>query len=153
MTERVGRTARYLDKYLFNFERLGMLSVAYPNAIFLKMRRDPRSIALSIYSNAMMVDAHPYSTRLEDIAAYFLHFERVMAHWHGFLSDRIVEVNYEELVNRPEEKVRELLRQVGLSWNDACLSPEEVAGRVKTLSMSQVRSGISNKPVEKWRRF
>ncbi len=148
-----GRTRRYLDKYLANCFRLGMLAAAYPEAVFLETRRDPRSIALSIYSNAMRVPSHPYSTSLEGIAQFYLYVERVMAHWRETLGDRVVAVDYATLVSDPEPRIRRLLEECRLPWNDACLSPEAVQDRVKTLSLAQVRSGINTGSVEKWRRF
>lgn len=153
MNGRVGRSARYLDKSLGNFQRVGMLAAAYPQAVFIWPRRDSRSIAFSIYSNAMKVKDHPYSTSLEGIAEFYLYCEKLMMHWKSLLGDRIVEVDYEDLASNPEPSIRSLLNCVGLAWDDACLSPELVPSRVKTLSLSQVRSAINAESVEKWRRF
>lgn len=142
-----------VDKYLNNFLRIGALAAAFPNAKFLETARDPRSIALSIYSNAMQVDGHPYSTDLGNIADYFLNYEKLMAHWHSVLGDRVRRVEYETLVDNPEPEIREIVSWLGLPWHDDCLKPNAVARRVKTISYTQVRSEISTKSVDRWRRF
>ncbi len=140
-----------LDKYLNNFQRLGILAAAFPKAKFVQTRRDPRAIALSIYSNPMKVLGHPYSTRLEDIARFYLHYLAFMDHWRSVLGDRIIVSDYQQLVEDPEPQIREMIERLDLPWDDACLKPEAVQKRVKTLSVTQVRSGIHAKSVERWK--
>jgi predicted Zn-dependent protease len=153
MTAAVGRSVRYLDKFLGNFQRVGSLAAAFPNAVFIQTARDPRSVALSIYSNAMKVRSHQYSTGLEAIGRFYVAYDRLMAHWRSVLGPRVIEVAYEDLVSDPEPRIRRLLQEVGLPWNEACLSPEKVRDRIKTLSLAQVRTGIHTGSVETWRRF
>ncbi|MEM7752417.1 MAG: sulfotransferase [Pseudomonadota bacterium] len=148
-----GSGMQVVDKFLYNFLRVGALASAFPRARFLQTVRDPRAIAFSIYSNSMKVDGHSYSTRLEDIAEFFLAYERLMDHWHAVLGPRIREVRYEDMVSNPEGEVRRLLEWLELPWDDACLTPQAVARRVKTLSSTQVRGDITTKSVDKWRRF
>lgn len=144
---------RVADKYLNNFWRVGALAAAFPRAIFVDTVRDPRSIALSIYSNAMKVDGHPYSTDLAHIAHYYLGCVRLMKHWKDILGDRFVSVTYENLVSDPEPCIRDLIARLGLPWEDACLRPEELGDRVRTLSVGQVRSRIGTGSKERWKRY
>jgi hypothetical protein len=39
---------------------------------------------------------------------------------------------------------------LGLPWDDACLSPEEVQRQVRTLSVAQVRAPINERSVKRW---
>lgn len=144
---------RIVDKYLNNFMRVGALAAAFPRAVFVHTRRDPRPVALSIYSNAMKVKGHPYSTDLKNIAEYYVMYDQLMQHWKTILQDRIVTVDYETLVVDPEPEIRRLVASVGLEWDNACLKPESVAKRVKTLSLAQVRSGIGTEAMARWKRF
>ena len=141
-----------LDKYLGNFLRIGSLAAAFPNAKFIQTKRDPRAIALSIYSNPLRVHGHPYSNDLEDIARFYMHYQAFMAHWHNVLGDRIIVSDYQQLVEDPEPQIRSLIERLGLPWDDACLSPESVQKRVKTLSVVQVRSAIHSGSVERWKK-
>lgn len=148
-----GPGQRVVDKYLNNSLRLGALATAFPNAVFVETVRDPRAIALSIYANPMRVAGHPYSTDLKNIAELFKLHTELMSHWTDLLGHRIVRVVYEDLVSDPEPNIRSLVANAQLPWDDACLRPESVARRIKTLSYAQVRSDIGTASSERWRRF
>jgi hypothetical protein len=141
-----------LDKFLNNFLRVGSLAAAFPRAKFVQTLRDPRAIALSIFTNRMKVDGHPYSTDLVDIAEFYKLYHGYMSHWKSVLGERIIVANYQLLVEDPERQIRDLIGRLDLEWNDACLRPEAVQKRVKTLSVTQVRSGIHTGSVERWKR-
>lgn len=149
----VGSQKRVVDKYLNNSLRLGALAAAFPNAVFVETERDPRAIALSIYSNAMRVAGHPYSTDLANIAALFKLHSDLMQHWKKVLGDRLIVVSYETLVADPEPSIRALIERVGLPWDDVCLRPEQVSRRIKTLSYAQVRADIGTASAAKWKKF
>ncbi len=148
-----GPKGRLLDKYLFNYQRLGSLAAAFPNARFIQTRRDPRAIALSIYSNPLSVEQHAYSTNLRDLAQFYVQYHRLMDYWKDVLGDRVIVSNYQTLVEDPEPNIRDLIARLDLPWNDACLKPEAVQKRVRTLSVVQVRSGIHAGSVERWRHY
>ena len=147
-----GPEGHLLDKYLYNFQRLGALAAAFPNAKFIQTQRDPRAVALSIFLNPMKAAGHPYSMRLEDIAHYYIFYHKLMEHWRSFLGDRIIVADYQKLVEDPEPQIRDMIARLELPWDDACLKPEAVQKRVKTLSVVQVRSGIHSNSVERWKR-
>lgn len=149
--EVAGPEGRLLDKYLHNFWRLGPLAAAFPEARFVHTRRDPRAVAFSIFANRMD-RGHAYANDLSHIAEFHLVLHRLMAHWDTILGDRLIPVDYEALVADPEPGIRALIRALGLPWDDACLRPEAVRKRVKTLSVAQVRSGIHNRSVARWQR-
>lgn len=146
-----GSEGRLLDKYLHNYWRLGILAAAFPRARFVETRRDPRAVAFSIYSNQMS-EGHAYATDLAHIAGFYLTYHRFMEHWRAVLGERLTTVEYESIVGNPEPGIRRLIGDIGLRWDDTCLRPEAVQKRVKTLSVAQVRSGIHQGSVERWRR-
>ena len=55
---------------------------------------------------------------------------------------RLLTLDYEALVADPEPYVRRMVAYVGLEWDDACLSPHEVARTVRTASAWQVRQPV-----------
>ena len=148
-----GSPGRLLDKYLYNYQRLGSLAAAFPNAKFIQTRRDPRAIALSIYSNPLSVEQHAYSANLKDLAHFYVQYHRLMDYWKEVLGDRVIVSDYQTLVEDPEPNIRALIAQLELPWDDACLKPEAVQKRVRTLSVVQVRSGIHSGSVERWRHY
>jgi hypothetical protein len=150
MREAAGGAPRITDKLLSNFRIIGPLATAYPKAKFVHTRRDPRSIALSIYQNIFNTSGHPYSTRLDWLAEYYVAYHRLMDYWRSVLPDRIYDTDYETMVADPEPRIRELVAWLGLPWDDACLSPEEVQRQVRTLSVAQVRAPINERSVKRW---
>jgi hypothetical protein len=65
-----------------------------------------------------------------------------MDHWRAALGDRLVEVDYEELVAAPRTVLETLLPRLGLAFDESCLSPEKDPSAVMTASASQVRRPI-----------
>lgn len=146
-------TPRMVDKFLGNFRQLGAIAAAFPEAVIINPRRDPRSIALSVFQNRFDPQTFPWTTSLEDIARYYLEYDRHMAHWDALFGDRIIRLHYEELVSDPEPTIRALLDRCGLDWDPACLRPERVDRQVETLSIGQVRRGINTGSRARWRLF
>ena len=94
------------------------------------------------------------AARLEDIAAYYSGFDRLIAHWREVLpADRFTEVAYEDVVGAQEPATRRLVEFCGLVWNDACLRPHENVAGVATASAAQVRAPVHDKSVGRWRKW
>ena len=76
-----------------------------------------------------------------------------MDHWRDVLPLPIYDLDYERLIDAPEEQSRKLIEFVGLPWDPACLAPHESARAVSTLSRMQVRQPIYRTSVGRWRRY
>jgi len=57
------------------------------------------------------------------------------------------------LARNPEPTTRRLVDFCGLTWDDACLRPENNDRAVATPSAWQVRQPIYNQAVDRWRRY
>ena len=145
-----GPGAVVTDKSIQPWLILGLLRRALPGARFVLVHRDPRDIALSIYRNYFSDGTHRYSNHLPDIARYVHQFRRMVAHWRAVMPGVLHEVHYEDLVANPEPVSRALIDAAGLDWQDACLSPHEGGGNVRTLSLHQVRQPIYRTSAAAW---
>ena len=76
-----------------------------------------------------------------------------MAHWRAVLPLKMLEIDYEDLVDDPETQTRRLVEFCGLDWDDACLAPDKNRRSVRTASMWQVRQPVFRSSVEKWRAY
>ena len=77
-----------------------------------------------------------------------------MGHWRAVLPPaRMLEVDYEALVEDLEGGARRLIAHLGLPWDDACLRFYESQRKVGTASFAQVRRPIYKGSVGRWRRF
>jgi hypothetical protein len=94
-----------------------------------------------------------YSFDLLDTGRYYVLFDQLMAHWQRVLPGRILEVQYETLVETQEASSRRLLEFCGLPWHDACLHFEENPSAVATASVVQVREPIYRSALQRWKKY
>jgi hypothetical protein len=144
---------RVIDKNLLNFQWLGLIWQAFPNARFIHCRRHPVDTCLSIYFTLFMLPQDYMSDR-GDLAFCYRQYERLMGHWRRVLPpDRFIEVDYQALVEDREREARRLIAFCGLDWDDACLKHEANRRPVRTASVWQARQPIYRSSLERWRRY
>lgn len=131
----------FIDKLPINFLYSGLIARALPGATLLHIRRDPLDLCFAIFKT-LFRDAYPFSYDLAELGAYHRGYEALMDHWRQALGARLVEIDYEALVRTPRETLETLLPQLGLDFEEACLSPEKDGGAVMTASAAQVRQPI-----------
>lgn len=141
------------DKMLANFQVVGALAAALPNARFIEARRDLRAVGLSIFQARLGMVAHPYSMDLREIGRYAAGYAGLMAHWEAALPDRLTRIDYEALVSEPANMVPALVAAAGLEWDEACLGDTPPERRIDTLSVAQAREPIHTRSVERWRHY
>lgn len=147
------QATRVTDKMPHNFQHVGLIHIAFPNARIIHVRRHPVDNCLSIYFQSFRSD-HPYAYDLGNLAFYRREYERLMDHWQNVMpADRYFEFNYEDLVADQEGMSRKLIEFCGLEWNDACLNYHENKRAIKTASIWQVRQKIYSSSVERWRHY
>ncbi len=140
------------DKMPQNFVHLGLINLLFPDAKVIHCMRDPRDTCLSIYFQHFN-EAHTYAARLENIAAYYLVYHRMMKHWKTVLNIPVLEVRYEDLVTKQEETSRKLIEFVGLEWDDKCLDFHKAERYVPTSSYEQVREKIYTRSMARWKHY
>src|SRR5690606_26154961 len=106
---------RLVDKTPLNYFNLGLVAMLFPRARIVWCRRDPRDIAISIYSENFALDAQ-FATSLDAIAHSIALQTRLMRHWQSVLPLPIRELQYEALVEFPETEARGLVDFLGLDW-------------------------------------
>lgn len=147
-----GKVLRVTDKMPGNFYHSGLISIVFPRARIIHCRRDPLDACLSMYFQAFNTSNY-YSYDLTDLGVFYRQYRRLMAHWRSVLPGRLIEVDYEELVNHQEVVTRRLVAQCGLEWDDACLSFYQHRRPVLTVSGWQVRQPIYKTAVQRWKHY
>ena len=152
---RTGHTPRFIDKLPLNFLYLGLIRLALPGATLICLRRDPMDTCLSNYRQLFATNFKPYHYNLDllDCGRYYIEFDRLMQHWHQVMPGAIFELQYEVLVERPEQVSRELLAHCKLPWEEQCLAFHQRKTSVATASAVQVRSSIYRSSVNRWQRY
>ena len=142
-----------IDKMPVNYSFLGVIFAALPNAKFIHIQRHPVDTCLSIYftPNRSRIEwAHDKS----NIAFAYRQYQKLMDHWCQSLPpDRLLNVQYQELVLNREETTRKMLQFCGLEWQDACLYPEDNNRSVLTPSVWQVRQPVYTSSLNRWQKY
>jgi tetratricopeptide (TPR) repeat protein len=143
---------RFTDKMPENFPLLGFMHLVLPNARVIDARRHPLDSLLGNYKQ-LYGGGMDYSYDLEDLADYYLEYDRMMRHWQQVLPGKILTVHYEETVLDLEGQVRRILDHCGLPFEEACLRYHENPRTVRTASSEQVRRPIYTDSLGTWRRY
>ncbi len=147
-----GNALRFTTKMPTNFFHLGLIALLFPKARVIHCRRDPLDTCLSCFFTDFR-KAPPYHYRLEDLGLYYRLYMRLMEHWRAVLPLPMLEVQYEDLVGRPEELSRQMIDFCGLPWDDRCLRYYETRRPVQTLSVWQVRQPIYSTSINRWKHY
>jgi hypothetical protein len=94
-----------------------------------------------------------FAYSLDDLGRYYVAQDKLRKHWQSMLGDRIIEIDYDSLVANQEFKTKEMLNQVGLEFEPACLEFEKNTASSATASTLQVREKIHTRSINKWKNF
>ena len=142
----------FVDKNPHNFENLGMILVLFPNAHIIHCWRNPADTCLSNYFQ-IFSSSHGYNNRLEDLGHYFGQYVRLMQHWYKIAGDKIYRIQYEDLIDDPEQQIRSLLAYCHLGWHPACMDFHVTRRPVSTPSQIQVRRPLYRSSVGRWKHY
>jgi tetratricopeptide (TPR) repeat protein len=150
-----GKRPRFIDKLPHNFLHAGFIAAALPNAKMICLRRNPMDTCLSNFRQLFALNSAycGYSFDLMDTGRYYVMFDRLMAFWRERMPGRILEIDYETVVDQQEASTRRLLDFCGLGWDDACLRFEQNEAPVSTASAVQVRSPMYRSALNRWKRY
>lgn len=147
------KSAKFItDKMPGNYSKIGLILSALPNAKIIHCKRNPIDNCLSCYKQLFAI-GHAWTYNFDMLAQQYEMYMNIMAHWRELYPDRFLEINYEDTVEDFENQARLLIDYVGLTWNDACLTPHKSKRAIATASKGQVRQPIYKTSVESWRRY
>jgi tetratricopeptide (TPR) repeat protein len=146
---------RFIDKLPLNFLYIGYIARALPQAKIICLRRHPLDTVWSNYRHlfATHFSYYSYSYDLLDTAAYYVMFDELMRFWQQLFPGRVLEVQYETLVEDQEAQTRRLLEHCGLPWDPRCLSFHDNDAAVATPSATQVRQPMYRSALGRWRHY
>jgi len=156
-SERIRTWARgkrfMIDKNPANFVNAGFIAKALPRARILCLRRGAMDACLSNLKVLFTNDAFGYSYDLDELAEYYLRFDRLSRHWTHVLGDQYMEVHYEQLVADPLAMTERVMAFCGLEFQPESVDITRNQAPVTTASSSQVRQPINNRGIGAWRRY
>lgn len=150
-----GHTPRFVDKLPHNFQYVGHILHALPNARIVCLRRDPMDTCIGNFRQLFALESpfYDYSFDILDVGRYFILFDRLMKRWAEMFPGRVLELHYEQLVADQKGVTRELLAHCGLPWDDACLNFHQNKEPSATASAVQVRAPLHAGFQGRWRKY
>jgi hypothetical protein len=142
----------FIDKMPNNFQHIGLIHLALPNAKIIDARRHPMACCFSGFKQHF-ARGQNFTYSLDDIGRYYRDYVELMAHYDDVLPGRIHRVIYENMVEDTEAEVRRLLAYCGLPFEEQCLRFFENERPVRTASSEQVRKPIYRDGIDQWRHF
>lgn len=142
----------FTEKLPSNFLHVGHVLRALPEARILHMRRDPMDTCFSNL-RTLFLGAAPYAADQQDLADYYHRYRALMAHWHAIAPDRILDIDYAEMVAEPERVMHGICRFCGIDFRDAMLAPDANKGHVATASLTSVREGLLGGRGGQWKAY
>ena len=141
------------DKMPQNFRYISLICAAFPEAQIIHVQRDAAATCWSNYKHYFPAKGLGYCYDLKDVTAYYELYSDLMQFWQESYSDRIYNLNYENLTTDQDVETRNLIRHLNLEWEDACLSPQDNKRAVRTASSQQVRKKVYQGSSEQWRKY
>ncbi len=152
-TRGYGRNKTHLiDKTPLNFLYLGLIKKAFPQAKIIHVTRHPLDSCYAIYKTLFRM-GYPFSYSLDDLARYYIRYNRLMQHWQKELDMAFYELKYEDLVQNTETTAKKLLHYCQLKWTPKVLDMHKNSTPTATASAVQVRQNIYTTSVAKWKNY
>lgn len=146
-------TPYFIDKMPANFRWIGYIRAAIPRARIICMSRNSRPLLFSLFRQIFSGTGNSYSYDLIALVRYYNTHNKLMEHWKTNYPDKLVTFSYEDLVSQPETSLRQLVADIGLVWEEACLATSTNRRSVKTASASQVSKPIFSKSNAEWQNY
>lgn len=142
----------FTDKTLLNFFWIGFIKICYPKAKVIICLRDPKDNCFSIYKNLFDYEgAWCYDEK--ELSSYYRLFKNIIEFWKQKIPNELYEIKYEDLIERPEKNIRELIKYCELDWDESCLNFHKNKSAIKTLSVNQARKQIYKTSINSFEKY
>ena len=133
------------DKAPQNFLWLGFIKIFFPNSKIIHCYRNSKDNSLSIFKNYFPSNDMLWSFDQSDIANYYNLYLSLMNFWKNKFKDSIFDVNYEYVVESPENELKKIFSFCNLTWDPNCLN----FYKTKKTPISTVSVNQASKPIYK----
>tara|TARA_B100000768_G_scaffold180318_1_gene199941 strand:- start:878 stop:2689 length:1812 start_codon:yes stop_codon:yes gene_type:complete len=141
------------DKWPLNFQYIGIILTAFPEAKIIHLERDARAICWSIYKHYFSDNGNGWSYNQNDLVGFYKLYSDLMTFWHELFPNQIYDICYERLTSNQKEETQKLLEYCDLNWDEKCLNFHSNNRAVKTASALQVRRKMYQGSSEVWKKY
>ena len=139
----------FTDKSLNNFFYLKLIKEIFPNAKVINCKRDVLASIMSIFQNNLTEVAWAHD--LNNIFQYVDNYLQTIESYNLENPNFVYGLQYEKLINNPEEESKKLMEFCGLPWSKKCLEfykREDIFS--KTTSNIQIRQALYKHSLDKY---
>ena len=131
------------DKAPQNFLWLGFIKIFFPNSKIIHSYRNSKDNCLSIFKNYFPSNDMLWSFDQSNIANYYNLYLDLMSFWKTKFNESIFDVNYEHLVQSPEDELKKIFSFCNLTWDPNCLNfYQSKKTPISTVSVNQASKPI-----------
>jgi len=141
-----------VDKMPENYWLAVVIPMLFPDALIVHMTRDRLATAWSCFRHDFQI-GHAYSYDFADCLAQVDTCKALTTAWKAKARHNWYGIALSRLSQNPQREITNVLKRVGLEWQDACLRPQDQSNSVATLSKWQVRQGISPNISSEWEAY
>ena len=141
-----------IDKMPNNFQHVGVIHKALPEAKIILCEREPLDNCFSIFKQKFGT-GNQYAYNLEELGEYYNSYLELIAHWESVLPKKIYRVKYEELIANQEVVSKKMIDFCDLQWEESCMSFHSTKRAVGTASAVQVKQPIYSSSVNLWKNY
>ena len=134
-------TTLFTDKMPHNINYAGVLLMALPNARLIHSKRNPMDVCLSAFKQNFE-SGHSFSYALDELVQYYKFQDQLALYWQSLFPDRVISVEYEQVISNTEKEVRSLLKFLNLEFEPNCLEFYLTKRNIGTASAGQVTQKI-----------
>jgi len=145
-------TPYFIDKMPNNFVHIGLIKLILPKAKIIDARRNPMDTCFSCFKQYFAKGQH-FTYDLDDIARYYKDYIRLMDYWKKLFPEEIFTINYEQVIDNPNDRIRDLLEFCNVQFEDSCINFHKSKRPVKTASSEQVRQPMYKTGLDYWKNY
>ena len=142
----------FIDKMPNNWQHVALIQLILPNAKIIDARRHPLDCCFSNFKQHF-ARGQSFSYDLTELGQYYLNYVRYMQKVDEVLPGRVHRVIHEDLLDNPEQEIRDLLSYLELPFEANCLQFWQNERAVQTPSAEQVRRPINRDGVDQWKPY
>ena len=139
------------DKLPLNFQYIGFILSAFPDAKIIHIQRDAIATCWSNFKHNFSSNGNGWAYNMNDLSRFYRLYIELMSFWHKSFPNKIYDISYENLTKNQEKETKNLLKYCELDWNKNCLEFHKTKRPVKTASALQVRKKIYQGSSEVWK--
>ncbi|MEE2750036.1 MAG: sulfotransferase [Myxococcota bacterium] len=157
LQEMAGGAECIAEKTPHNLLAMELLGRLFPRARFIHVVRDGRAVSASLvkqqWSSAETQQPISYCQDLPSAATYWRQVVSAIRQQSQAVSDRYMEVHYEDLVTEPNRVMRQVLAFLGQSWDEQVLTHQQSDMNLgeRESSSDAVREAVHTRALTRWR--